>query len=377
MVKFQTKGPYFIDTLPTGSKYYPKLLDNIKDRYSIEVKEIIMSPASLANQIDYVLTALFWDTEAIKTYKAVHQVASVKRDLRPNGNPIRPLPAILSYLTRSSYFERAITFFQRAKALTGKRLLVDLLNPEIVRNTLDTHYREHKGSSLRTLLAAIGKVHQGCGKVGWTEAPSPITDELRAHVKTFRDDGDVRQARFGYIPEDAERIIATLKAKGSAYALAAQIVLRCGLRNSEVAGLKGENVDLENMVLRITGKGGRNREVDLPPEIGVQLNPSQQYLFNPNRSWKESFSRAVRKTARELGITVSGVHRLRANCLQNTYQKLTMEGLTDREARKKISQDAGHNRVNVTYSYVPEMEGKSTRLTAAHIDAILARQKSS
>jgi integrase len=316
-----------------------------------------MSPASLANQINYVLTALFWDTETIKTYKVKHQVASVKRDLRPDGNPTRPLPVILSYLTRTTYFKITTAFFQRAKALTGKRLLVDLLDPDIVRYTLDTRYRDHNSSSLRNVLSAIGKVHQGCVKVGWVEASSPITSELRAHVKNYHDDGDVRQSRFGYIPEDAERIIATLKEKCSGFALAAQIVLRCGLRISEVAGLKGENVDLENMVFRITGKGGRYREVDLPIEIARQLNPSMQYLFNPNRSWKVSFYRAVRKAARELGITVSGVHRLRANCLQNTYQKLTTEGLTDREARKKVSQDAGHNRVNVTYRYIPKTEG--------------------
>ena len=195
------------------------------------------------------------------------------------------LQGLESRFGRKRLFFCTTAFFQRAKALTGKRLLADLLDPDIVRSTLDTHYRDHKGSSMRALLAAIGKVHQGCVKVGWIEAPSPITDELRDHVKTYHDDGDVRQARFGYIPEDAERIIATLKAKGSAYALAAQIVLRCGLRISEVAGLKGENVDLENLVLHLTGKGGRRREVDLPQEIEMQLNPSRQYLFNPNRSW--------------------------------------------------------------------------------------------
>lgn len=71
-------------------------------------------------------------------------------------------------------------------------------------------------------------------------------------------------------------------------------------------------------------------------------------------AWKQGFYQAVREAARALGITVSGVHRLWANCFQNTYEKLIAEGLTDREAREKVSQDAGHNRVEVTYSYVPE-----------------------
>ena len=315
-----------------------------------------MSPASLANQIAFVLNNLFWKTENIEIYKAEHQVFSAKRNLRPGGDPTRPLPVILSYRTRALYFQTTITFFQRAKSLTGKRLLTDLLDPQIVCRTLDTYYRDHKPASLRTLFAAIGKIYQGCEQVGWIESPSPITATLRAHVKTFREDGNVRKPRFGYIPEDAERIIKTLKEKGSPFSLAAELVLRCGLRLSEVAGLKGENVDLVHGVLHIKGKGGRQRTVNLPEDLAEQINLSQQYLFSPTRSWKDSFYRSIRATTRSLGITVSGVHRLRANCLQNTYQKLTTEGLTDLQARKKVSQDAGHNRIGVTYSYVPKKE---------------------
>lgn len=89
-----------------------------------------------------------------------------------------------------------------------------------------------------------------------------------------------------------------------------------------MADLKGENVDLENIVLYITGKGGKHRTVKLPVELAEQLNPSMQYLFNPSRSLKQAFYQTVREAARE--------------------------------AREKVLQDAGHNRVEVTYSYVPE-----------------------
>jgi integrase len=320
------------------------------------IRETIMSPASLANQIAYILNSLFWDKDDIETYKTDHQVISVKRDLRPHGNPTLPLPAILSYGTRTTYFRTMLPFFQRAKALTGKRLLSDLLEPEIIRQTLDTYYRDQKSPYLRKVLAGIGKIHLGCIKVGWVSSCSPVNEDLRAHVKGYSNDGNSRQPRFGYRTEDAERIIAFLKEKGSGYALAAEIVLRCGLRLSEVAGLKGENVDLENMVLHITGKGGRQRILDLPVAIAVQLNVSRQYLFYPSISWKKGFYLAVRDSARALGISISGVHRLRANCFQNMYQKLMMEGLTDQEARKKVSQVGGHNRVEVTYSYIPKTE---------------------
>jgi integrase len=117
-------------------------------------------------------------------------------------------------------------------------------------------------------------------------------------------------------------------------------------------------VDLENMVFHFTGKSGRHRNVELPAEIAEQLNSSRQYLFNPGNSWKSAFYNAVREAARSLGVNVTGVRRLRATCLQNTYQKLIMKGLTDLQARKKLSHNAGHNRVKETYSNVPKRNAK-------------------
>jgi integrase len=313
-----------------------------------------MSTASLANQLAHVLNALFWDTEDIAAYKVSHQVVSVKRDLRPDGNPTCPLPAILSHRTRAGYFQTAETFFTRAKELTGKRKLADLLDPVTVRRTLDTYYRDHQSSTLRTVLAAIGKVHQGCVQVGWIQAPSPVTDELRDDVRNYLDDGDVRQPRFGYLPEDAERILAYLKEHGSKFALPAEIALRCGLRLSEIAGLQGRHVDLENGKLHVVGKGGKKRDVELPAGLAEQINLSRQYLFDPSRSWKQSFYRAVRDAARALGIQVSGVHRLRANYAQNTYSDLLKSEKSDQEARREVSHKLGHNRIDVTNCYIPK-----------------------
>ena len=207
-------------------------------------------------------------------------------------------------------------------------------------------------SGLISLAIQLGFVGRGV-QMGWTRSPSPVTDELREHVRTYRDDGHVRQPRFGYIPEDAERILVYLKEHGSKFALSAEIALRCGLRISEIAGLQGKHVDLENGKLHVVGKGGRKRDVELPISLAEQLNPSKQYLFDPSRSWKQAFYLAVRDSARALGIQVSGVHRLRANYAQNKHKELLKNEKSDQEARQEVSHRLGHNRVEVTNGYIP------------------------
>jgi hypothetical protein len=92
--------------------------------------------------------------------------------------------------------------------------------------------------------------------------------------------------------------------------------------------------------------------VPLPAGLAEQLNPSKQYLFDPSRSWKQAFYQAVRDAARALEILVSGVHRLRANYAQNEHGKLRGNGKNDREVRQEVSNQLGHNRVEVTSKYI-------------------------
>jgi len=160
-------------------------------------------------------------------------------------------------------------------------------------------------------------------------------------------------ARFGYRTEDAEKVVAYLKEKRSVYALPAELALRCGLREDEIAGLKGENVDADHKLLHITGKGGRYRKVPIPEDLLKQLNLSKQYLFTPSSSWRAGFRRTVQEATRALGIGISGVHRLRANFAQNKYRDFLTQGMNDREARRKVSELLGHARIDVTYKYVP------------------------
>jgi integrase len=312
-----------------------------------------MSHSSLENQINHALETLEWSKEQIEAYKAKHHVISVKKAMRPRGNPTRGLPVIFSRRSKSCYLETATTFFQRAKKLTGKGLLAELLDPEIIRNTYDTFYRDMMPDTNKTVLAALAKVHMGCYRLHWVRTPSPLTEDLRDHIKAYRDDGDAHLPRFGYAEEDAPKIVMRLIEKGSTFALPAEIALRCGLRSAEIAGLKGEYIDNVHNLIYAEGKGGRVRAVPIPTDLVEKLDLSKQYLFVPSGPWKHAFYEAVRNAARELGITISGIHRLRSNWAQKRYLTLRSQGCTDGEARDLVAKEAGHERRDVTFSYIP------------------------
>ena len=132
----------------------------------------------------------------------------------------------------------------------------------------------------------------------------------------------MRAPSFGYLPEDAPRIIELLKAQKSVFSLPAELLLRYGLRRAEVAGLKGSEVNKVAGLLRIKGKSGKIRYVDLTADLADQLNESKEFLFTLNQAWKRKLYQVVRQAARELGIKVSGLHRLRSNYVQDKYLQL-------------------------------------------------------
>ncbi|MBI9052003.1 MAG: site-specific integrase [Anaerolineaceae bacterium] len=313
-----------------------------------------MSLSSISNQVMHALDQVTWDKEKIEAYQKTHDVISVKRSLRPGGDPTKGLPAILGINTRRTYFQTATAFFKRAEDITGEGLLSKLMNQDIFMTTFEECYQDAAPGTVNKLLAAIEKVQLGCNKLGWTKKSDILDNEMRAWVKTFRDDSDVRSPRFGYRMEDAERIIEYLKNKNSVFALPAELALRCGLREDEIAGLRGENVDVANQVLHIKGKGGKWRQVPIPEDLMKKLNTSKQHLFTPSASWRSSFRQTVRNATRALEIELSGVHRLRSNYAQNKYMGFLKQGMNDWEARRQVSELLGHGRIDVTFKYVPK-----------------------
>ncbi len=312
---------------------------------------------SIVYQVSQALNSLKMSPAEIQAYKIKHNVDSVKKHMRPNGDPTAQLPRIPGENTYDTYFDTLKPFFENARALTGLKLLKDLLNPKMLQLTFDEFYRHQAPATHRKRMSAINKLYLCCIKEGYIDGDPkdlPITPELRKHIQSYREDFDVRKPRFGYNPEDAELILETMQERDSPFALAVEVALRAGLRVDEIAMLRGNQVDKAAGVLRVKGKGGLWRDVPLQPELAEKLNPSLEYLFTPNQSWKDAFGYEVFKVTEDLGISASGIHRFRSNYAQTRYNELTAEGKTDREARKQVARELGHRRVGVTYCYIPK-----------------------
>lgn len=315
---------------------------------------------SIVYQLSQALNSLKMSPPEIKAYKIEHNVVSVKKALRPHGDPTAQLPKILSSGTYETYFDTLLPFFENARALTGLKLLRDLLNPKVLQMTFDEFYRHQAPATHRKRMSAINKLYLCCIEEGYINGDPnnpdelPITKEFRAHIKTYVDDFDVRKPRFGYNPEDAELILETMQECNSPFALAVEVALRAGLRVDEIAMLRGNQVDKAAGVLHIKGKGGLLRDVPLSPELAEKLNSSLEFLFTPNQSWKDAFGYEVFKVTEDLGISASGIHRFRSNYAQARYNEMIAQGLTDREARKQVALELGHRRIGITYSYIPK-----------------------
>lgn len=303
---------------------------------------------SVGHQVNRCLEQVTLNEDEIKQMKSELEGRSIKQALRPHGDPTKPLPEIIGKGTRKTYFRTGRTFFEQAKELSGENMLGQLLTYDVIMKTFDYHYSSCAPGTAYRIQAAIKKIHAGAVKLGWTKGPCPIENDLRE-----RDEHHVRTHRYGYHPADADRIVAYLTEHRSPYALPAEIALRCGLRENEIAGLKGGHVDRERRLLCFKGKGGRYREVPIADDLLGRLGETNTYYFTPKESWCADFRTTVQKATKALTIEGSGVHRLRATYAQLQYVRFRLDGKDDEEARHAVSKLLGHNRLDVTYSYIP------------------------
>jgi integrase len=130
--------------------------------------------------------------------------------------------------------------------------------------------------------------------------------------------------------------------------------------------IRGEDLDVEECKVRaVKGtKGGRPRTVHVDKDHvhflarlkrraeGHRDGHVFQGRGRRGQSLASRTNGSVRHACERLGIECYGTHGFRKTWAQERYRRSREEGLDDCESRRELARGLGHNRREVTYSYV-------------------------
>lgn len=271
-----------------------------------------------------------------------------------------------SYKTKERYFEAHKRFLhfvgnvyhlQKIRSISGKHLsaYVDYMQD-----------KKYSASTIKTDLAAIRFWHDQIPNAKYI---LPTNNEILLERRKF---GGVD--RTWSMGEFNKMIGECWKAKHDDYVACITIARYAGLRLHEVLRIDTAiaRKALKDGFITIKGKGGKIREVPINDSIVAVLNkallttPQGFKLFVPKdkqthivKAELQNFIASKRKyicdenSSRNLTF-----HGLRHTCAAEWYRKFTDDGMTDREAKLKVSKLLGHEREDVTRIYLASIKGE-------------------
>jgi integrase/recombinase XerD len=151
--------------------------------------------------------------------------------------------------------------------------------------------------------------------------------------------------------EEVARFLAALK--GRCVRMLLRTAYACGLRLDEARHLTPASIDPERMVLRVTGKGQKERLVSLSPLLLDELRQYYrdvrpgEWLF-PGKDKKRPLHPTTVQRACQLACRAAGLPRITPHTLRHCYATHLLEAGTD---LRLIQALLGHHRVGTTAGY--------------------------
>lgn len=237
--------------------------------------------------------------------------------------------------------------------------------------------RRLSGGGLGRAAASLRKLDTACRKahIFPPDAPMLLPYKNQGGPEGFHS----KPKPVPYTPEQAQAIIDGIAGRYPDIARLLNVMWCIGLRVTEAAYLRAQDIDLEKMEVRLNQadnanrtKGGRPRAIQYSLEhhdfmIDLKNSPENQptgHLFANRRGLPDKAQRNVRKTCHLLGITCLGTHAFRKTFSVAQYRQAREDGASDQEALLRTSHQLGHNRIDVTrQSYIPLQERKPFKKT--------------
>lgn len=250
------------------------------------------------------------------------------------------------------------------KHWSGVRYL-EQVTPEMAQAFIADHTRrENSGGYIGRVIASIRKLDEACRKAGIFPADCPPLLPYKGEEAVSGYHSDPRP--LAYTDEQTEAIITRISQDDPTVARLLRAIWLTGLRVSEAAYLRAQDIDLESGMIILTGnvnhtKGGRPRDVKVQEssrEFLATLRAAGEqrpdgHIFTARKSLPDRARQRVRKACRELGIPALGTHGFRKAFAVEQYQRNVAAGLSDPHALLNTSRQLGHNRARVTSeSYV-------------------------
>jgi len=308
-----------------------------------------MGKSSLRHQVKRALQVLFAPGESRDTSKTQGQAGD----------------RIFSFATITTYLEDGVRMVQWCQETYGVRELSEITPAMVIEYVAHLIDAEVSGGYLGRVKAAIRKLDRGTRALSWQKRTAP--EWLPAGGGWH---SDARPER-AYTLEQAEQLIAALAGAGDPQ-IALVVRLQCvaGLRVGEAAMVRGQDIDVAAGIVQVRrgSKGGRPRDVTIDPQHREFLQRLQQRAAghrdgcvfqgrgDRGASLIQRTQTAVATACQTLGILCYGTHGFRKTYAQARYAEEFAAGATDRTAREQLTQELGHNRIAVTYSYVPRQE---------------------
>jgi len=267
--------------------------------------------------------------------------------------------AFISYLaternvsphTLAAYASDLAQFAEFVRREQGGRAEVGGVDHLLIRRWLALLHKDHRKSSIGRKLAALraffkylvreGRLAKNPAELVSTpkkekRVPFHLTiDEVTALVESPRDGG--------LLPLRDRAILETLYS--------------CGIRVSELTGLDVGAVDLEEGLMRVLGKGGKERVVPIGRQareaaaayLQARNDPSPDAPFLLNARGGRLTSRSVARTLDKYILKLATVRKISPHTLRHTFATHMLEAGADLRAIQEL---LGHASLSTTQKY--------------------------
>lgn len=198
-------------------------------------------------------------------------------------------------------------------------------------------------------------------KASWSSYNQAVSALRFFYEVTCPKEGMVQRLPYGKRPKRLVLVLTPLdvvlllsKVRRRAVRLLLKTIYATGLRLSEALQLTAGQIDSKRMVIRVVGKGQKERLVPLSPVLLLQLRDywrevrPAQWLFPGGKAGRPLCAATVQRACRQAATAAQIVGQVTPHTLRHSYATHLLEAGTD---LRTIQVLLGHQRLGTTVGY--------------------------